>query len=408
MKILFYGINYKPELTGIGKYTGEMVEWFAQYHQVKVITSVPYYPAWKVADGYRNCYSVHIDNGVNIYRCPLYIPQRPNIITRLIHLVSFAMTSFFMMARLIFWRPNIIFVVEPTFFCTPLALLYARLTGAKAILHIQDYEIDAMFGLGLMSQGLLGRIAKVIERWLMSRFDKISTISNSMMRLAQEKGVGIEKIVFFPNWVDTDFISPDVDRSFFRRKWQIAESTQVILYSGNMGKKQGLELVLEAAEYFRDRPNLLFLMVGQGAAYDDLQFMAKTKNLKNVRFESLQPYSELPMLLALADIHLVVQKLGAADVVLPSKLTGILSVGGMALITAEEHTELGQLVKQFPRIACCVEPENKEAFIHALGVMLNNASGSVNHVARKYAEEFLNQDAILNRFKQEVESLIVK
>jgi colanic acid biosynthesis glycosyl transferase WcaI len=409
MRFLVYGINYKPELTGIGKYTGEMSEWLAQHgHDVRVLTAPPYYPAWQIEKGYKNQYTVDVDSGVKVYRCPLYVPNEPTTLTRLLHLISFAFSSFFVLLRLLFWRPQVVFVVEPTLFCTPMALLYARLTRAKIVLHIQDFEIDAMFGLGLMSHGVLGRIAKACEKWLMRRFDAVSTISSSMMNLAQAKGVSKDKIVFFPNWVDTDFVSPAADYQFFRRKWQIADDTLVVLYSGNMGKKQGLELVLEAAEQFKDNKNVLFLMVGQGAAFADLQATAQAKLLLNVRFEPLQPYDELPMLLAMADIHLVVQKMGAADVVLPSKLTGILSVGGHALITAEPTTELGLLIKRFPNIAQQVDPENLSAFVATLAQMLNTDTKAINTVARQYAEDFLNQNAILKRFEQELEGLVAK
>ena len=377
-------------------------------HTVKVVTAPPYYPEWKIGKEYKNRFFSELNGNMTVYRCPLYVPSEPSTIKRLLHLLSFALSSFFVLIRLFFWRPHVVLVVEPTLFCAPMALIYARLTGAKIVLHIQDYEIDAMFGLGLMSHGVLGRIAKAIEKWLMSRFDRVSTISNSMMDLAQNKGVDKEKVVFFPNWVDTDFVSPTADCQFFRRKWQIADDTRVVLYSGNMGKKQGLELVLDAAEQFKDQKNVLFLMVGQGAACADLQAMAQAKQLLNVRFEPLQPYDELPMLLAMADIHLVVQKIGAADVVLPSKLTGILSVGGHALITAEPTTELGLLIKRFPNIAQQVDPENLSAFVATLAQMLNTDTKAINTVARQYAEDFLNQNAILKRFEQELEGLVAK
>ncbi len=406
MKLLIYGINYKPELTGIGKYTGEMAEWLAkQGHNVYVVTAPPYYPAWEISKDYKNAYSKTVDNGVTIYRCPLYVPKEPSTVTRLLHLISFAISSFLVLFRLLFWRPQVVFVVEPTLFCAPMALLYARLTGAKVILHIQDYEIDAMFGLGLMSKGIIGRIAKVFEKWIMRRFDRVTTISNSMMRLAQQKGVVAENVAFFPNWVDTNFISPNADKLYYREKWSISNTTKIILYSGNMGKKQGLEIVIEAAERFQSK-DVLFLMVGQGAACAELRDLASQKNLRNVRFEPLQPYENLPMLLAVADIHLVVQKLGAADVVLPSKLTGILSVGGYSIITAEESTELGLLTQQHVNIAHRVEPENLQEFVDALNDLLVMDTSCSNQVARQYAERFLNKDAVLKQFERDVAQLV--
>ena len=96
MKILVYGINYSPELTGIGKYTGEMVEWMARKgHDVRVITAPPYYPQWKV-NGRYSCWRYRREEGdAIVWRCPLYVPEQPSTLKRLLHLGSFALSSFF-------------------------------------------------------------------------------------------------------------------------------------------------------------------------------------------------------------------------------------------------------------------------------------------------------------------------
>ena len=151
----------------------------------------------------------------------------------------------------------------------------------------------------------------------------------------------------------------------FRKRWGIAKFTRVVLYSGNMGKKQGLEIVLQAAAQLRQEPDLLFLMVGTGAAQEELVQQAEQLQLHNLRFYPLQPYEDLPALMALADIHLVIQKKGAADAVLPSKLTTILAVGGECVITAEANTELGLLCQEYPGIAKWIEPENVQVLAAA-------------------------------------------
>lgn len=406
MKILIYGINYKPELTGIGKYTGEMADWLAsKNHDVCVVSAVPYYPDWRLAAGFRNWYSSIVDAGVKVFRCPLYVPAKPTTLKRLLHLISFVVASFPVLFRLLLWRPQVVFVVEPSFFCLPFAWLYARLCGARLVLHVQDYEIDAMFGLGMMNKGWLMRLAFAVESFFMARVDCVSTISQSMMSLAEKKGA--RKTLFFPNWVDTDFISPVSDREFFRRQWDISNSTKIILYSGNMGEKQGLGLVLDVADKLQEK-NVLFLMVGEGAAKKQLQETAREKGLRNVRFEPLQPYASLPLLLACADIHLVIQKRGAADIVLPSKLTGILSAGGNSLITAEPETELGRLVRQYPGIAVLVEPESLGDFLLKLEAMLDGKQDSPNYIARSYAENFLSRESILLRFQASLSDLVKK
>jgi colanic acid biosynthesis glycosyl transferase WcaI len=406
MKILLYGLNYSPEITGIGKYTGEMGAWLAtRKHEVKAIAAPPYYPAWALNSGYENRYGSEVIDGVTVFRSPLFVPRQPRTLSRMLHLLSFAATSSLLLLRLLRWRPHVIFVVEPTLFCLPGALLYSWITGAKVILHVQDYEVDALFGLGLMKSWLAAGVARRVESWCMRHVDVVSTISHSMMRTAEVKGVAKGKLFFFPNWVDTDFISPRPDKTVVRLRWGILPDQKVVLYSGNMGKKQGLDLVVDAANAFRHRPDVLFLMVGDGVVQAELETRARALELTNVRFESFQPFEQLPELLAIADVHLVVQKKGAADAVMPSKLTGILSVGGHALITAEAGTELGRLVQEFPGIATCVEPESLDAFCLGLDAVISRNTNAVNTIAREYALTFLNQTAVLGRFEAQLKDL---
>lgn len=409
MKILLYGLNYAPELTGIGKYSGEMCEWLAEHgHDVRVICAPPYYPEWQVGKPYSSRqYRAEQRNKVTVFRCPLFVPKKPKTLSRLIHLFSFGLSSLPVLFKQWLWKPDVVICIEPTFFCVPATVLFCKLRKIKCLLHIQDFELDAMLGLGLGKSGVIAQFAGQVERWFMRRFDAISTISYSMLQNAKDKTSQPEKVFYFPNWVDTDFLTPAADPDLFRKRWGIAESTRVVLYSGNMGKKQGLEIVLQAANQLRQEPDLLFLMIGSGAAQEELVQQAEQLHLDNLRFYPLQPYEDLPALMALADIHLVVQKKGAADAVLPSKLTTILAVGGECVITAEADTELGLLCQEYPGIAKCIEPENTDALAVTLKEMLLNmqskAQGGYNKVAHQFALDNLKKDQILSRLVSKLE-----
>ena len=162
MKILIYGIHSAPALTGIGKYSAEMAEWLAaRGHEVSVVTAPPYDPQWEVQPGYRaGRYAQETRRGVTVRRAPLWVPARPGGLKRLVHLASFALSSLPSLLRAAAGRPDIILVVEPALFCAPAAWLAARLCGARAWLHIQDYEVDAAFELGLLKgAGLRGACA---------------------------------------------------------------------------------------------------------------------------------------------------------------------------------------------------------------------------------------------------------
>lgn len=401
MKILVYGINYSPELTGIGKYTGEMVAWMAREgHEVRVITAPPYYPQWKVGERYSAWRYRREEGEATVWRCPLYVPKQPSTLKRLLHLGSFALSSFFPLMAQRRWKPDRIIGVVPTLFCTPGMRLLATLSGARTVLHIQDYEVDAMLGLGMAGKGKRGsvaRLATAFERSALRNVDNVSTISRSMMNKAREKGVAAEKILFFPNWSEVARFQDvnDADVTALRQQLGLPEGKKIVLYSGNIGEKQGLEKVIDAAERLRDRP-LIFAIVGQGGGKARLENMARERGLPNIKFLPLQPYNALPALLKMGDCHLVVQKRGAADAVLPSKLTNILAVGGNAVTTAEPHTELGQLCARYPGIAVCVEPESTDALVNGISQAL--AMPKNNTTAREYAERTLNKENVLRQF----------
>lgn len=411
VRIMIYGLNFSPELAGIGKYTGEMAQWLAHHdHEVKVITTPPYYPEWRIGAGYSGWrYQCEKVGAVSVYRAPLWVPLKPKTITRLLHLASFAFSSFPVLLRQLVWRPDVIICIAPSFFCAPATILFSKLSQTPSLLHIQDFEIDAMFGLGMMgSEGLLARFAFGVESFLMRCFDRVSSISHSMCDRLKAKGVAEKSIVHFPNWVDTGFITPQPDGCSYRQQWGFTENDRIILYSGNLGKKQGLEIILNAAQALRYRQNLHFVIVGEGVHKTALVAAAAESALHNVHFYPLQPYQSLPDLLSLADVHLVIQKRGAADAVMPSKLTGILAAGGDAIITADADTELGRLVRDNPGIATLVEPENCAALVGAIEVLTRKEKPTgreYNEVARSYAVEHLGMDSVLIRFEASLQKL---
>ena len=404
MRLLIYGMNYAPERIGVGKYTTEMAEWLqGRGHQVRVVTAPPYYPAWDMSAGYRGwSYSRESLRGVEVFRCPLWVPATPNGFRRLLHLLSFAVSSLPIMLRQIFWRPDVVFVIEPTLFCAPCALATARLANTKAWLHIQDFEVEAFFGLGFGSGGIVKKCVNAVEGWLMRRFDRVSSISRQMVARLSAFGITEGRISIFPNWVDTDRIRPGVRGRAFREEWGLGPDRKIALYAGSMGNKQGLEMVLETARALQNGgPDILFLLVGEGPAKEGLVKRANKLGLRNVLFKPLQPPEDLPALLALAEVHLVVQKTGGAEAFMPSKLTGILAAGGTAIITADEDTELGRLVRSNPGIAVLVPPENPEILRKALLSELSNRGifSGYNRVAREYSERYLAKNIVLSQFE---------
>lgn len=407
MRVLIYTLNYEPELTGIGKYSGEMARWLAaEGHDVRVVTSFPYYPQWRIQDGYDSSwYADESVAGVKLTRCPLWVPDKPGGLKRLVHLASFALTSFPVLLRQIFWRPDVVWVVAPAFFCVPGALLASKVLGAKSWVHIQDYEVDAAFDLGMLKGDRLKRGALAVERWLLKGFDRFSTISRRMHQLALNKGVSENRAVLFPNWVDLDAISSSgIDAGgAYRAELNIPDGAVVALYSGNMGAKQGLEILAEAAKALERQDGLYFVFCGNGAGRADLE--RRAGGLPNVRFLDLQPLERLGELLGTADIHLLPQRADAADLVMPSKLTGMLASGKCVVATAHAGTEVAMVVEGCGLV---VPPENAEAFAEAiLGLAQDKASrDQFGKAGRAYAEQHLDRNSVLRSFEAELKRLI--
>lgn len=405
MRILVYGLNFTPEPVGIGKYTGEMVRWLvARGHQVKIVCAPPYYPDWRVSLGYSaHRYRTETIDGAEVLRCPLWIPKRVTGISRILHLFSFAFSSFIPMLWQRRWKPDVVFAIEPPLFGAVPALLSARLSGAHAWLHVQDFEIDAAFDLGLIKSAPLRRLSFAIERALMRRFDRVSSISEKMVQRALAKTAGETDCVLFPNWVDTGKIFPLPRPSSYRRTLNIPDDGIVLLYSGSMGAKQGLELILDAARALLNQPRYRFIMAGSGSAYEQLRGAAA--DLPNMEWLPLQPEDSLNEFLNLADIHLLPQKEHAADLVMPSKLTGMLSSGRPIITTALPDTQVAGVVEDAGLV---VQPGCLESVVSAIVRLGEDAElrKTLGAAARTYATELLEHDNVLAGLEQELLAIL--
>jgi colanic acid biosynthesis glycosyl transferase WcaI len=412
MRILLYGINFAPEPVGIGKYSGELATWLGRRgHGVRVITAQPYFPGWRLGNGDKtvsNRYSSAERAGVEVRRCPLWVPRRPGGLTRLVHLASFALTSLPVLLAQRHWRPQVVITVAPAFFCAPGALLLGRLCGRRcwSWLHIQDFELDAAFELGMLKGKWLRGLAEGWERRTLRGFDRVSSISTAMVQRAQQKGVEARRAVLLPNWVDLEAIRPqgpgEAAANPYRRELALPEGAVVLQYSGSMNKKQGLELLVAVMHQLADVPHLVWLLAGEGPTKAALA--EATAGLARVRLLPLQPVERLNDWLNLADVHLLPQKAGAADVVLPSKLLGILASGRPVVASSPAGSELGDLAEQ---AGLRVEPEDPDAFAAAVRRLVEDGAlrQRLGAQARRLAEQRFGKDAVLRGLERELVAL---
>jgi colanic acid biosynthesis glycosyl transferase WcaI len=403
MQILLITLNYSPELAGIGKYSGEMAETLAlKGHKVTVITAPPYYPQWRISHGYTAYrYYSEQSNGVSVHRCPLWVPKKPRLLTRLIHLLSFALSSF----PVAIWRsirehPDIVVVIQPALFCAPAAWLAARLTGARAWMHIQDFEIDAAVSLGMTKSFLLKRMISVFERTLLQRFDRVSTISDRMFERLTAKGVPKERRFLFPNWVDVTMIAPLDQPSPLRRELGFDDHQVIALYSGNIGNKQGLEIIINAAHRLLISCSQVQIVIcGDGATRESLIKMAK--GLNNIRFLPLQAPERLNLLLNMADIHLLIQRPNSLDYSMPSKLTGMFASGRPVIATAAPGSQIASLL-----VGCGILslPENAESLADTIIQLAGDPErrSIMGQRGRMVAVNQWNKENVLTSFEDEL------
>ena len=403
MKVLIVGLNYAPEPIGIGPYTTGLAEYLAGHgHRVEVVAGRPYYPQWRVYSGFGGFgWRRAGENGVGITRCWHYIPRVPGGAKRVLHHLTFALTALPPVAvRALRDRPDAVVCIAPSIMSAFPARLAAWLGGARLWLHIQDFEVDAAFATGMVKGPRLARLLLAAERTALRSADTVSSISPQMVARLVEKGVAPERTYELRNWANA--VPCASDEQGFRHEWDLG-TRQVVLYSGNLGAKQGAGLIVEAARRLASRDDLVFVICGEGPELAKLK--AQAEGLANIQFHPLQPAARLMELLELAAIHLLPQLDAAADLVLPSKLTNMLLSGRPVIATTLPGTGL------YAEVEGCgltIPPGDAEALAAAIVRLADNPAlaAALGEAARTRAAQRWSHDAILAAFEQRLAALV--
>ncbi|WP_424194678.1 WcaI family glycosyltransferase [Ampullimonas aquatilis] len=406
MKISVISINYAPEPTGISVYTTGMSEYLSERDwDVTVHTGFPYYPNWKKKYNDRQVlFRAEQMGKVKLRRCYLFVPRAPSALKRIIHEFSFCISA--SISYLMAEAADLTIIVSPPLpIGIPIALL-AKLKGSKTLFHVQDLQPDAAVELGMLKPGLLTKILYGMESLTYRLVDWVSTISLAMQKNIQAKGVDEKKMLIFKNWADDDTVMPMSDRDSYRYDWSL-QNKFVVLYSGNMGVKQGLGMLLAVAKQLSHLDDIVFVIVGDGGEKQTLINRANEQGLHNVRFTSPVPKNSLGRLLATADVSVIPQKEGMNDVVLPSKLNNILCSQKPVIVAARQDSELAHIV-QSANCGLVVEPGQAEQMVKAI-VQLHADQEERQLLARngrEYALQYLSRKGILDQFMHQAEGLI--
>ena len=341
MRVNVWGINYAPEQIGIAPYNALLCEYLLERgHEVRMATSFAYYPLWKKAAA--DCgrlYRTHFVRGVPVYRCWHYVPQRPSAIKRVLHEATFVLTS--LLRLLTLPKPDVYVVVSPPLLLGAAAWLLTRFRRAPVVFHVQDLQPDGALALVMIRQGLLARLLYGLESFAYRKAARVSGITPGMLSVYRSKGVPEAKLVYFPNGTTVPGAADIPTPGSFRSRHGIVENAFLAVYSGNVGMKQGLDVLLDAAKQWHNG-EVTLVICGEGAGRERLERRIRVERIPNVTLLPLQPEQEYLEMLRDADVALVTQQQGAGRFCFPSKLLKCLALAKPVVTVADEASELAQ------------------------------------------------------------------
>ena len=333
-RTLVFGLNYPPEPTGISPYTGAFASGLTRRgHEVRVLTAHPHYPDWKITSGYGQWARNEQIDGVAVTRLRHYVPRQPSSLRRALSEVSFGLRQCF--AR---WgRPVAIVAVSPALFSSTLVRLRSLTTHRRTpfVVWVQDLYAIGLTETG-QGAGLSARLVAGVERWLLRSASTVVVIHDRFAdRVHADFGIPRDRIAVVRNWTHLPPLRPvDVAAVRAAHGWEPDEI--VVVHTGNMGVKQGLHHVVDAGRLARERDaSTRFVLVGNGSQRDELQ---RRINDAPTTAEITPPLDDagFAAILQAADVLLVNEQPGVAEMAVPSKLTSYFAAGRPVLAATDD------------------------------------------------------------------------
>lgn len=323
-RVAILGLNYPPEPTGVSPYMGSFARGLrARGIPVRVYTAHPHYPEWEFREGYGQWTRREVIDEISVTRFRHYMPKRPDGIRRLLSEVTFGL-------RLAFARwgnPDVVVLVSPALFATAIATVRARFSRRRpaVVIWVQD-----LYSLGITETGAGGgtvaRVMTSVESATLRAASGVVVIHSRFASYVTDTlGVDPARVQVVRNWTHLEPApSPDISEVRARHGWSAAET--VVLHAGNMGAKQGLENVVEAARLADEQElPLRFVLLGNGSKREQLKELGH--GIERLQFIDSLDDHDFQAALASANILLVNELPGVAEMAVPSKLTSYFSTG---------------------------------------------------------------------------------
>jgi colanic acid biosynthesis glycosyl transferase WcaI len=406
MKITVCGINYSPELIGIAVYNTDFCKFMAGAgHQVTVVTGFPYYPGWRKRPGDSGkLYATEKSDRATIQRCWQYVPAKPAVFNRMVHEASFTLTS---AIKLLFLpAPDVYVVISPPLLLGLVAAFLSMIKRRPFLYHVQDLQPDAALRLGMLKPGLLADLLFAISYFAYEHAARVSSISKAMCDSIQSQGVSAAKVIYWPNWVDISSASEVQRRGAWKERFGIPSAKRIVSYAGNIGAKQGLEMLIDAAAVVQEtHPDVLIVMAGDGAAADDMRRICAEKRVENVLFQNVLSKEDHAALLTDSDLCVIPQKRGSSAAFLPSKLLKILAMGRPIVTNADSDGALYAAVAE-GGFGVCAEPGDPKSLANAIIELLSNPErlAKLGSAGQQYVMQF-ERTNVLSRIEKVLQEI---
>ncbi len=393
MRITVICPHFAPDTAPTGRVITEIVRELQNLgHHIHVVTSLPWYRNHSVEDGWRGrLFATEKTSWGRITRIhPFISNKRTNLLARAIAFALFSLVT--ALAASIGRRTQLILAMSPPLTLAPAGWIAARRHRAPLVLNIQDVHPDAAIETGTLNDERVIGLLKRLEIFSYRKADAITVLSRDLKERLSNRVEDESKILVIPNFVDTERIYPAEKHNSYREELGVTDET-VVLYAGNIGFSQPLEIVLEAAQHLAHRDDILFVINGNGSRRAHLE--TASEEIPNVTFMDYQPNSRLNEVLACGDIHIIPLKPGLGSISVPSKLYSILAAGRPVLASVDPGTEIDAVVTQ-SGAGRSVRAGDTEAFIAALEALIDDPNGraAAGLNARRFAEEWLSSEAI--------------
>lgn len=363
MHILIITLHYEPDLGPSAPMFTNLSQTLQQKgHQVTVVAAVPHYPSGEVPANYLNGWiKKSWENGVRIIRVRLPSLRRSDFNKRFLQYASFQVLSTLATLTLAY---DVALISNPAI-VTWLPFTWHRIFRRKPIIFsVMDVYPDVGIKLGIFRNPTLTKLVASLEYFCLHHSTKIHMIADSFRPGLLRSGVEIDKLSLIYVWVDTHSIQPLSKNSQLSKDFDLSEKF-VVLYAGNLGLSQGLDLVINVAERLESDSEIQFIFIGDGGGKAELEAKVAHRKLSNIRFIPFQPKEKLSEVLACGDISLVVLKRGVSSDSIPSKTFSIMASGRPIIASVDEQCETALIITR-AQAGICIPPEDPTSLVEAI------------------------------------------